>query len=146
MLLESICSHDISCIAVVTGLTITTPPHNVSVNEGEDVIVTCETSDEGDPDVIEWYEYVTVAEGFRIWNSQEDPSEIDHPEVFEIVGTYNLKIKNISIFYGGKYGCKLMLADDTARTAYVSVFSKLYRREQCALVLYRSMKKLMQKF
>ena len=131
-------------VSVATGLIIVTPPQNVSAIEGEDVIVTCETSDEGDPDVIEWYEYVTVETGARIWHSQEDPSEIDHPEVFEIVGTYNLKIKNISIFYGGKYGCRLVLADDTVRTAYVSVFSKLYRREQCALktiVPYRSMKK-----
>ena len=124
--------------------TIITPPQDVSANEGDDVIVTCETSDDGEPDIIEWYEYITGETPARIWHSQEDPSEIDHPKVFEIVGTYNLKIKNISIFYGGKYGCRLVLADDSVRTAYVSVFSKLYRREQYALktiVPYRSMKK-----
>ena len=116
-------------VSVATGLTIVTPPQNVSAIEGDDVIVTCETSDEGDPDVIEWYEYITVETGARIWHSGENTSEIDHPEVFEIVGTYNLKIKNISTTLAGKYGCRLLLADDVVRTAYVTVHSKFRHHE-----------------
>ena len=94
---------------------------------GEDVILTCETSDSGTQDLIEWTEYVTIDEGRRVWISSNDPSEIDHPEgsdKFEIIDTYNLKIKNIGLGYGGKYSCKLVIQDSSPRTAYVSVFGK----------------------
>ena len=85
--------------------------------------MTCTVVEDGEPDMVEWYEYVTVDQGSRIWYSLEDPSEVDHPEIFEIVGTWNLKMKNISIYYGGKYGCRLITQDEVT-VAYVSVFSK----------------------
>ena len=74
----------------------------------------------GDPDLLEWNEYISDSAGTRIWWSF-DPDSIVDPNKFEIIGTYDLVIKQIHITDGGRYGCKL-LEKNELYTADVSVF------------------------
>ena len=123
------CCQPLTClyfhsIAVCRCYEVETPPSNTAVETGRNVTVTCEVKADDDPDMIEWYEYVTSAAGVRIWKSIDNETEVDRPEVFAIVGTFNLVISNINVSYGGAYGCRSVVHDDSVRRASISVFGK----------------------
>lgn len=100
---------------------ITVPPSDTVSVSGRDVLLHCETEETGNPDWLEWSEYITDPSGLRIWSTI---TNITDPDKYDIQGQYNLVINDVNVTDGGKYGCRLFI-DSTARyTAELTVFGK----------------------
>ena len=95
----------LSALTLVSGVSLVTKPQSIVVRAGEDARFNCTPDGDLYGETLTWREHVSQKAGQTIYRTDMDgPND---PEDYEIVNTYDLKVRKTDIMDGGWYSCQL---------------------------------------